>query len=83
MREEEQVFAKVMKLLFVHDRFGALAGAEANISHAAAEFQRRGHAVGILHSPGTGRREAGLVQPWQAPLTQQLRCQPPNRDVIW
>ena len=48
-----------MKLLFIHDRFGALAGAEANIFHTAAEFQRRGHTVGILHGPGTGRGEAG------------------------
>jgi glycosyltransferase involved in cell wall biosynthesis len=48
-----------MKLLFVHDRFGALAGAEANIFHTAAELQRRGHVVGLLHGPGTGRGEAG------------------------
>jgi len=48
-----------MKLLFIHERFGALAGAEANIFHTAAEFQRRGHAVGILHGPGTGRGEDG------------------------
>ncbi|HEU0039301.1 MAG TPA: glycosyltransferase, partial [Verrucomicrobiae bacterium] len=47
-----------MKLLFVHERFGALAGAEANIFHVAAEFKRRGHCVGILHGPGTGKGEA-------------------------
>src|ERR1041385_5803911 len=46
-----------MKLLFVHERFGALAGAEANIFHTAAELKRRGHSVGILHGPGTGKGE--------------------------
>jgi glycosyltransferase involved in cell wall biosynthesis len=47
-----------MRLLFVHDRFGALAGAEANIRVTATELQRRGHVVGILHGPGTGEAEA-------------------------
>src|ERR1041385_240918 len=47
-----------MKLLFVHERFGALAGAEANIFHTAAELKRRGHSVAILHGPGTGTGEA-------------------------
>src|SRR5258708_18407090 len=48
-----------MKLLFVHDRFGAQAGAESNLSHTAAELQRRGHVVGLAHGPGPGQGEEG------------------------
>lgn len=47
-----------MKMLFVHDRIGAWAGAEANAHAAAKELKRRGHEVGLLHGPGTGRGEA-------------------------
>lgn len=47
-----------MKLLFVHERFGALAGAEANLFHTAVELGRRGHTLGLLHGAGTGRAEA-------------------------
>jgi len=46
-----------MRLLFVHDRFGAQAGAESNLQHTAAELKRRGHEVGLVHGPGTGRGE--------------------------
>lgn len=47
-----------MRLLFVHDRFGAQAGAESNAWHTASALKRRGHAVGLLHGPGTGQGEA-------------------------
>lgn len=47
-----------LKLLFVHERFGALAGAEANLHLTAAELQRRGHSIALLHGPGTGKGEA-------------------------
>lgn len=46
-----------MRILYVHERFGALAGAEANVSIVASELGRRGHETGILHGPGTGRGE--------------------------
>lgn len=46
-----------MRLLYVHERFGALAGAEANAHITATELGKRGHALGILHGPGTGRNE--------------------------
>jgi len=46
-----------MKLLYVHERFGALAGAEANAHITATELGKRGHAPGILHGPGTGKNE--------------------------
>src|SRR5437588_5767051 len=54
-----------MKLLFVHERFGALAGAEANILATARELKQRGHTVGVLHGPGTGKGE----QLWRETFT--------------
>jgi glycosyltransferase involved in cell wall biosynthesis len=47
-----------MRLLFVHDRFGALAGAESNILATAFELKQRGHVVAIAHGPVTGKNEA-------------------------
>ena len=46
-----------MKLLYVHERFGALAGAEANAHITATELGKRGHDIGILHGPPTGKNE--------------------------
>jgi glycosyltransferase involved in cell wall biosynthesis len=48
-----------MKLLYVHERFGALAGAEANAFITAQEIGKRGHTIGLLHGPGTGKNEDG------------------------
>src|SRR5215467_16138237 len=47
-----------MRVLFVHDRFGAMAGAEVNIHLTAAELKQRGHTIGILHGPPTEQAEA-------------------------
>ena len=47
-----------MRVLFVHDRFGAMAGAEANLYLTATEFKRRGHCVGIIHGRSTGKAES-------------------------
>lgn len=47
-----------MKILYVHERFGALAGAEANAHITATELGFRGHYLGILHGPSTGKSEA-------------------------
>jgi glycosyltransferase involved in cell wall biosynthesis len=38
-----------MRLLFIHERFGSLGGAEVNILLVAQELRRRGHTVGIAH----------------------------------
>ena len=59
-----------MKLLFVHDLFGAHGGAETNIFATGAEFKQRGHVVGMLHGPGTGRNEAAWRETfyWRFPL---------------
>jgi hypothetical protein len=46
-----------MRLLFVHERLGALGGAESNAVITAAELARRGHVVGLIHGPGTGKDE--------------------------
>jgi glycosyltransferase involved in cell wall biosynthesis len=46
-----------MRLLFVHERFGALGGAEANVLATATELRRRGHTLAILHGPSTGKEE--------------------------
>src|SRR5882724_4913736 len=46
-----------MRVLFVHDRFGPMAGAEVNIWLTAGELKQRGHVVGILHGPSTGNAE--------------------------
>ena len=46
-----------MRLLFVHDRFGAMAGAEVNLQLTAAELKNRGHTPGLLHGAPTGRGE--------------------------
>lgn len=44
-----------MRVLFVHERFGALAGAETNLFLTSTELKRRGHTVGILYGRPTTR----------------------------
>lgn len=44
-----------MRLLFVHERMGALGGAEANILVTAEELRARGHTVALAHGDGPGR----------------------------
>jgi glycosyltransferase involved in cell wall biosynthesis len=46
-----------MKLLFVHQNFGAFAGAEMNILITAGEMQQRGHELAMLYRTKTGRSE--------------------------
>jgi glycosyltransferase involved in cell wall biosynthesis len=57
-----------MRLLFVHERFGALGGAEANVLAVAAELRRRGHALALLHGPATGRDG----EAWQAAFPDHM-----------
>jgi hypothetical protein len=47
-----------LKLLFVHERFGALGGAESNLLATARELRNRGHVVNLLHGAPTGKGEA-------------------------
>lgn len=68
-----------MKILFVHDRFGAFGGAESNALLTAAELKRRGHTVGILHGPVTGRGEAS----WRATFSHFYALAPEgNRERV-
>ncbi|HTB79496.1 MAG TPA: glycosyltransferase family 4 protein [Opitutaceae bacterium] len=46
-----------MKVLFVHERFGALGGAESNILATAGALARCGHKTGLLHGSGTEKQE--------------------------
>jgi glycosyltransferase involved in cell wall biosynthesis len=48
-----------MRLLFVHERIGALGGAEANVLATADELGRRGHTVALAHGGGTHQGEPG------------------------
>ena len=63
-----------MKLLFVHERFGAFGGAEVNLSLTAAEFKRRGHVVTLLHGPPTGKGEEG----WQELFPDRVAITAPD-----
>jgi glycosyltransferase involved in cell wall biosynthesis len=47
-----------MRLLFVHDRFGAMAGAEVNLQLTAAALKDRGHVLALLHGRPTGKGES-------------------------
>lgn len=55
-----------MKILFVHERFGSLAGAEANAWITATELKSRGHTVGVIHGEPTGKGEANWQQTFQS-----------------
>lgn len=57
-----------MRILYVHERFGSLAGAEANAFITAEQLGMRGHRIGILHGPGTGKNEDG----WRRVFTRQF-----------
>ena len=46
-----------MRVLFVHERFGALGGAESNLVTTADELKAKGHPVGLLHGSSTGKGE--------------------------
>ena len=46
-----------MKLLFVHECYGSLGGAEANAFITAGEMKRRGHQVALLTQRGTAKNE--------------------------
>ncbi|MFN7138649.1 MAG: glycosyltransferase family 4 protein [Limisphaerales bacterium] len=65
-----------MRILFVHERFGALAGAEANLYITAAEFKKRGHSVGVLHGASTGKNEAG----WNAVFSSRFALQEKDNE---
>jgi glycosyltransferase involved in cell wall biosynthesis len=57
-----------MRLLFIHERIGALGGAEANVLVTAAELQRRGHSVGLAHGRGPNQGDTE----WRAVFTARF-----------
>lgn len=59
-----------MRILFVHERFGAFGGAEVNILACALALQQRGHALGLAHgaATGSGEQEWRQVFPARYPL---------------
>lgn len=61
-----------MRLLFVHERFGAFGGAEANVLLTATELKRRGHSVALLHGANTGKDEAA----WSATFSEHFSLAP-------
>lgn len=65
-----------MRLLFVHERFGAYGGAEANVLLTATELKRRGHAVAVVHGANTGKDEGA----WEDVFTDRYAL-PPVRSV--
>jgi len=67
-----------MRLLFVHERFGALGGAEANILLTAQELQMRGHTVGLAHGAPTGC-EAG----WRETFADRFVLGHPAGEDLW
>lgn len=65
-----------MRLLFVHERFGAFGGAETNVLLTGSELKRRGHTLAIAHGAATGKEE----RTWEGvfnerfPLTDTVRA---------
>lgn len=69
-----------MKLLFVHDRFGAWAGAEANLFEAASALRDRGHELALLHGAPTGRGE----EQWQTLFPRRFSAEVSNAtEIAW
>src|SRR5882672_1092407 len=67
-----------MRLLFVHERFGAMAGAEINAYVTAAELKQRGHIMGILHGPATGKSE----ELWREVFTERFPVTNGRNSVV-
>jgi glycosyltransferase involved in cell wall biosynthesis len=67
-----------MRILFVHERFGALAGAEANAYITASEFKQRGHTVGIIHGLPTGKNEPA----WRNTFEQRFALDKANNQQL-
>lgn len=67
-----------MKLLFVHDRFGAWAGAEANLFEAASALKERGHELALLHGAPTGRGE----EQWLMLFPRRFSAELPDATAI-
>ncbi len=67
-----------MRILYVHERFGALAGAEANVHITATELGGRGHTLGILHGPGTSKNAAA----WEKTFPTRFALGPGDNSAV-
>ena len=67
-----------MRVLFVHERLGALGGAESNLVITAGELKAKGHSVGLLHGPSTGKGESkwNEVFAWKRALNSNAGSAP-------
>jgi len=63
-----------MRLLFIHQNFGAFGGAETNIQITADELMQRGHLVALMHTTETGRS----TESWERTFSTRFRL-PVNR----
>src|SRR5579859_287765 len=71
MHEPAPIYSR--RLLFVHEKCGDFAGAEANIQLAGAELRARGYATSLLYEQKTGRNEQQWQQLFQPCLSLPLR----------
>ncbi len=68
-----------MRLLFVHERFGPLGGAEANILLTAQELRSRGHTLAIAH----GGAAAADEPEWRGAFPQRFALGgPPGAEEL-
>jgi glycosyltransferase involved in cell wall biosynthesis len=58
-----------MRLLFVHQHFGAFGGAETNIQITADELVQRGHSVALMYAAETGRN----VESWKRTFSTRFQ----------
>ena len=81
-----------MRVLFVHERMGALGGAEANILVTADELRQRGHAVALAYGEGGGHddpswrnvfEERFLLEEKTARLDMQNALEGFSPDVVF
>jgi glycosyltransferase involved in cell wall biosynthesis len=61
-----------MRLLFVHERIGALGGAEANVLVTADALRQRGHVVSLVHGRSTNLGETE----WREVFAQRFPIDP-------
>lgn len=64
-----------MRLLFVHQNFGAFGGAETNIQITAQELSRRQHAIALLYREDTSRNATA----WNATFPTRFKLPPAQR----
>ena len=67
-----------MRWLFIHERFGALGGAESNVYTTASELARRGLGLALVHGPGAGKSEPA----WREVFPSRFGLEPGRADAV-